>query len=470
MSVKTKKQSDQEFRERLRAVPLVPVSWRPTTVKYDETEVRLSGSAGLGFMTDLFCDDPLFDIFRKCLPKRRSKASYDSEVFAMTTILSFIEGHDCIEDIATFENDPFVLKKLGGEIPSTYAMGDYYRDFSQENREQLNDFLRIFARRARKQVAPGEPLVIDIDSTSHVQRGLKMEGVEWSYKGKWCLDSLAAWDELGFCHGMELRGGRTFSSQGAPELIGKVFGHLKHGGKKYLRADSAFHNKDCILACIRAGVHFTITAHRNSTWEDKVRTGAITTWTPWEYSKEELEKAAEQKIKLPVVELGSMVYKPGWSENLRFYVVVKRTLVKDKKGNESWKYYGIINNWNLFRTKLQTLVEFHQKRANSENFIKEEKWAYDFLHFPMQKLHANHAFGLLGMVAHNLLRTIALLHNRRRPLFAKALRRKFVHIPGRLVNSSSRWWIRIPGFYRKEVEDVMRGWAETLQSALARAG
>jgi hypothetical protein len=180
MSIKTKKQSDQEFREKLRAVPFIPVQWRPTTVKYDETEVRLSGSAGPGFITDLFCDDPLFDIFRKCLPKRRSRASYDSEVFAMTTILSIIEGHDCIEDIATFENDPFVLKKLGGEIPSTHAMGDYYRDFSQEDRDQLNDFLRIFARRARKQVAPGEPLIIDIDSTSHVQRGLKMQGVEWS--------------------------------------------------------------------------------------------------------------------------------------------------------------------------------------------------------------------------------------------------------------------------------------------------
>jgi hypothetical protein len=278
MNFKTKKQSDQEFREKLRSVPFVPVLWRPKTVKYDDTEVRMSGSAGLGFMTDLFSDDPLFDTFRKCLPKRRSRASYDSEVFAMTTILSIIEGHDCIEDITAFERDPFVLKKLGGEIPSTYAMGDYYRDFSQENRDHLNDFLRVFARRARKQVAPDEAPVIDIDSTSHVQRGLKMEGVELGYKGKWCLDSLAAWDELGFCHGMELRGGRTFSSQGAPELIRKVFSHLKHG---------------------------------NSTGEDQVKAGAITTWTPWEYSKEKLDKTAEQKIKLPVVALGSMVYKPG---------------------------------------------------------------------------------------------------------------------------------------------------------------
>ncbi len=470
MGVKIKKHNKQEFKERLRSVPFIPISWRPTTIKYDDTEIPMSGSAGLGFITDLFCEDPLFELFKGCLPKRRSNSSYDSELFAMTTILSIIEGHDCIEDIASFENDPFVLKKLGGEIPSTYAMGDYYRDFSQENRDQLNGFLRMFSQRSRKQVAPGEPLVIDIDSTSHVQRGLKIQGVEWNFKGQWCLDSLSAWDELGFCHGMELRPGGTFSSQGAPELIGKVFEHLKHGDKKYLRADSAFHNKECVLACVRSGASFTITAHRNSTWEDKVKGGGITAWTPWEYSKEELEKAEEQKIKLPVVELGSMIYRPGWSENLRFYIVVKRTLIEDKKGNEVWKHYGIVTNWNLFRTKLQTIAEFHQRRANCENFIREEKWAYDMLHFPMQKLHANHAFGLLAMIAHTLLRTIALLQNRHRPLFAKALRRKFIHIPGRLVRTSSRWWIRIPAYYRKEVEDVVTAWAATLKTALARAG
>ena len=470
MSVTINKTSNQEFKKKLKAIPFVPVSWRPKTIRYESTEQPISGSAGLGFITDLFYDDPLFENFRRCLPERKSNASYATELFAMTTILSILEGHDCIEDISAFEHDPFVMEKLGGSIPSTFAMGDYYRDFKSEHREKLNDFLRVFARRMRRQVAPGEPLVVDIDSTAHVQRGLKMQGVQWNYKKQWCLDSLAAWDELGYCHGMELRPGRTFSSQGAPELIKKVFNHLKHGDLKYLRADSAFHSKKCVLACIQAGAKFTITAHRNSTWEDKVKAGTITQWTPWEYSLEELKKAAKQKVKLPTVELGSMVYQPGWSESLRFYIVVKRTLVKDKKGNEVWKHYGIVTNWNLFRLKLQTLVEFHQKRANSENFIREEKWAYDMLHFPMQKLHANHAYGLLGMVAHNLLRTIALLQNRKQPLFAKKLRRKFVHIPGRLVRTSGRWWIRIPDLYRKEVEDVMRGWAETLQSALARAG
>jgi hypothetical protein len=202
-----------------------------------------------------------------------------------------------------------------------------------------------------------------------------------------------------------------------------------------------------------------------------VRAGAITSWVPWEYSEEELEKAAGQKVKLPTVELGSMVYRPGWAQNLRFYIVVKRTWVKSKKtGKEEWKYYGIVTNWNLFRTKLQTLVEFHNQRGNAERFIKEQKWAYDLLHFPMQKMSANHAYGLLAMVAHNLLRTIALLDNRKHPLFAKKLRRKYIHIPGKLIYSSGRRWIKIPELYRKEVERMITAWAATRTTALARAG
>ena len=31
---------------------------------------------------------------------------------------------------------------------------------------------------------------------------------------------------------------------------------------------------------------------------------------------------------------------------------------------------------------LQEIIEFHRKRGNSENFIREEKYNYDLKHFP----------------------------------------------------------------------------------------
>jgi hypothetical protein len=72
-------------------------------------------------------------------------------------------------------------------------MGDYYRSFEEEELGELGNFVRRQARRYRHQIAPEAPLIIDIDSTAHVQRGLKIEGVEYNFKKLWCLDSLSVW-------------------------------------------------------------------------------------------------------------------------------------------------------------------------------------------------------------------------------------------------------------------------------------
>jgi len=45
-------------------------------------------------------------------------------------------------------------------------------------------------------------LVLDIDSTSHVQSGNKIEGVAWNYKKEWCLDTQEIFNQLGFCHSL----------------------------------------------------------------------------------------------------------------------------------------------------------------------------------------------------------------------------------------------------------------------------
>lgn len=229
--------------------------------------------------------------------------------------------------------------------------------------------------------------------------------------------------------------------------------------------------------------------------------GGVTNWVPWVYSEEEIKKAEKSKKKLPQVEVGSMLYQPGWNENLRFYVVVKRTLVSDKKsGKEVWKYYGVITNWNLFKNKAQKVIEFHNQRANSENYIKEEKWNFDLLHFPMQKLSANHAYGLLFLIAHNLICGLSLLDydannkevvpdqnppistaiikkgkvKKRRipPMFAKKFRRKFVFISGRIIRKSGRKTLRMPKHKEREVQAMLSAWRalQQQQSLLARAG
>lgn len=249
-------------------------------------------------------------------------------------------------------------------------------------------------------------MTLDIDSTSHVQSGEKMEGLAYNYKNEWCLDSLVTFDELGLAYGMELRPGNTFSSDGAAAMIEGILAGLPKPAdateRHRVRADSAFCREDFIRAVMNKSALFTITAHDNINWTDEA--SKIESWQAWEYSEEERERAAKRKRRLPKVELAHYLYQPSWAPNIRFPVIIKKTWIESEQGSlldtGCWKYYAVVTNLSLYKHKLQEVMEHHAKRGNGENFIREEKYGYDLRHFPCQKLMANHAYGQLALIAH----------------------------------------------------------------------
>jgi hypothetical protein len=428
-------------------------------VKIEWVEEEMTSYATTGTLIDLFVETPHFNDFTKCLPKRLSNNSYPTETFALSLMAGFLHGHDSIDDQEEYEDEPGIESVLG-ETPKPRAMGDWLRDFLDENRLDLNHFLHNQAMSYRKKIASDQALILDMDSTSHIQHGQKMEGLAWNYKKEWCLDSLVVFDEVGLCHGMELRAGNTFSSQGASALLEKCSRGLTHNLEKYFRADSAFCNEDVLSACLRLGYFFTITAHENMGWmKDK---NEITNWTPWKYSDAEQKKALERGKPLPECEVGHYLYQPSWSEQLRFTVTVVRTKSQDlsllSEMGGIWDHYAVMTNFSLYKNSDQEIIEHHRKRGQSENFIKEEKYAYDLKHFPCLKLSANHAYGQLALVTHNFLRTIAVIDNPDKPHYAKKLRRKFFFIPGRLIKHARTLTMKIPVRFKKEVTRLIEAW------------
>ena len=55
------------------------------------------------------------------------------------------------------------------------------------------------------------------------------------------------------------------------------------------------------------------------------------------------------------------------------------------------------------------MLEHQAKRGNAENFAKEEKYNFKLDGFPCSKLLANHAWVLLAMIGHNMIRWFALM-------------------------------------------------------------
>ena len=110
------------------------------------------------------------------------------------------------------------------------------------------------------------------------------------------------------------------------------------------------------------------------------------------------------------------------------------------------------------RYSVQEVFVHHQKRGNMENFIREDKNAYDLKHFPCLKLKANHAYGLLAMVAHNLLRWVALMMKPDKPHFAKKLRKKFIFAAGKVIKHAGQLYLKIVEHAFKEVMKLREAW------------
>jgi hypothetical protein len=171
---------------------------------------------------------------------------------------------------------------------------------------------------------------------------------------------------------------------------------------------------------------------------------------------------------------------PSWADNIRIPVIVKRTWKEadtqtEEKGGQltllavpaHWEYYAIVTSWDLFHHSLQEVMEFYQKRGNTENFIREEKYGFDLKHFPCQELRANTAFAQLAMVAHNILRWVAIVERPDKPHFSKKIRRRYIYVPGKIIKHARQLILKIPTRFYEEVQRLRQGLRLNPESAFA---
>ena len=437
----------------------------PNFIPIQTTKRKLTSVAGLATLIEAFDQSVLKAPFNASLPERKSSRSQGAYRLGLIQLASFMRGHDCLADLEEFREDPMLFSLFKGETVSPRTMGDFLRDFEPEHLEKLSALLsrqgksyraqleKMLKKQFKPQLAPH----LSIDSTAHLQSGVKMQGVAYNYKDEWCLDSQVIFDELGFAWDMELRSGNTKSGVGAGVQIRRAFFSYKFQDEKYLSGDAAYCNQEVMKTCLGVGAFFTLTANQATTgWQDHI--AEIEKWEPWVYSTEELEEAFARGVTLPEIELGRFYWQPSWNEVLRLPVVVKRQKYGVEEqlqlGQGIYKYYGVVTSLPLLSWSLQDVIEHHNKRGNAENFIREEKYGYDLKHFPCLELKANHAFGLLALTAHNILRWVSIHDNPSRPRFAKGLRRMFIEIPGIVVSHARLLVLRVSEAALKEVNRI----------------
>jgi hypothetical protein len=99
----------------------------------------------------------------------------------------------------------------------------------------------------------------------------------------------------------------------------------------------------------------------------------------------------------------------------------------------------------------EQIIRFYRKLSQVENNIKSLKDGMDFYHFPCQSLKANSAWGLMGVIAYNLMRMTSFTLFPSTGCFVKTTRRKLVTLAGEVIKHARSIEIRMMDYLSKEV-------------------
>lgn len=180
-------------------------------------------------------------------------------------ILGLVQGAECLDDMRRCHADP-LFQELSVEDLSPTSYGNFLRSFQKQDISKFGLALTDHAVLLHQKLNPGGPLILDIDSTSHIQYGKKMEGIATKYLGERCLDSLEVFDQFGLAYHLNVRAGATFTADSAPFVIEEIGRRLRKGfmgRERTLRADSGFSNNQVFSACENAGFNFVIAMREN---------------------------------------------------------------------------------------------------------------------------------------------------------------------------------------------------------------
>lgn len=190
----------------------------------------LSASAGLYFFGHLWSrflelDGKLREILPQSLITTRTDAVSKTKALA----LGLIEGAECLDDMEKCAKDPLFREINGGKLNAPNTYGLFLASFRHQHCRSLNQLLKKSAFRLRKALFPQQKLfILDIDSTDSKQSGEKMEGLAFNHKNNWGLDSIVAFEQLGFEYWHDVRPGNTFTANGATEILSEVVKHARH--------------------------------------------------------------------------------------------------------------------------------------------------------------------------------------------------------------------------------------------------
>lgn len=381
------------------------------------------------------------------LPKNKIEPSTTSSFDKFKALcLGFVAGSDCLDDMEKLSCD-MGFKEILGHVNAAITYGDYLRDFSLLQIRGLRHKLIENALELRcKSFSKEKDFVLDLDSTPCRQHGKKMEGLEFNYKNDWCLDSIQAYDQLGFQYYIDVRPGATYSSNDAVTIIHEIFKRVPEALNKYFRGDSAFSTVDVFNAVMNKEAKFAIAMKENV----------------YEPLLHKIDKWKKSKLKFHdgrKLEIGHTIF---WPKDCRgaVRVIAIRALKEDKQRSlfkiDSYDYFVCATNIGQHEMGNEKIIKFYRKRGQAENYIKELKYGFDARHWPCQRLNANKVYGIISGFAYNLMRYMAYKIDNEKVPYSKMIRFRTVFLACQVIRHARYTTLKFHYDVKKEVDRLIK--------------
>jgi len=440
-------------------------------ISLDSTNKVMSCHSGLILFDLLWNQLNLQNRIRRLLPeKKRNRGPKQIDKFK-SILFSFASGNDCLSDLDDLLEDTLFTSLTGGGTHSRTA-GDFLFGFHKRQIEKIQKVLLETTFLLRMTMYEDKKFILSMDSTPHKQCGKKMEKLGTNYKGIWGFDSQNAYDQFGFSYLFDLRPGNTWSGTEAEKWIHQIFGQCPAWMDKYFRADSGYGKQAVFEALKAANVKYTIVLKENIGRYVRKKNKEFLDW-----KKTSIEFFNSNKCEIamglyPLHNLGNLrvvfIRKKKSEDEIRKQMDFLREYNSEE---DDYEYYSIITNIDSSEMSGEQIIEFYRGRANCENFIKEQKHNFDFLHFPCKKFEANQVWGLIGTFAHNMTRFLSFCMPQKVKrvrgkddvirtvtqlgYFAKKVRKTIINIPCQVVRSARRIKLRLNSNHKEVLEKIM---------------
>ncbi len=338
--------------------------------------------------------------------------------------------------------------------PST--LGTFLRAFSFGHVRQLDRVIAETISRAWSLGAgPGSaPVTIDLDSTICEVHGKAKHGAAYGYTKTFGYHPILA-TRAGTGEVLHARLRQGSSQRGHKRFVEELIARVRRGGATgtlTVRADSGFFSWELIKTLNRLGVAWSITVNLNPSVRRAIAAIGDDDWIDIAYPDGGQAQVAET----------TYVTGGGTTKRSERHVrlVVRRSRLTDPAQAQlwpDWRHHAFITNVELGTVAVD---EFHRDHATVELAIRELKEGAGLEHCPSGRFFANAAWLGCAVLAHNLIRWTARLgevHPADQLTVARTIRTRFLAIPGRLVNRSRHWVLRLPARWP---------WAESFNTAL----